>query len=258
MLVTTQLDLAEYSLAAVERELPALWDGVDVLASRTDSIAISGVPLAASLGRERTGRIAGRGFRPGRPGLHGPTWNRISRPCSTSGPSGSRWPPAGPTRSTRALSTTWARRASRCDRCVPSSATSQQNKAADPEADHHLALRLGREAIAGGTGREGPDAAGWTVVRDLCRAAAGGRVRRTGSAQHLRHRVGGTARRRRRRWPPIRGRMRAPCWPAYEAVRKPSQNRTVSRIVIHNLGCTTHQLSPPPLSRWRNTWISQD
>src|SRR6201991_1503887 len=54
LLVTTQLDLAEYSLAAVERELPALWDGVEILASRTDSIAISGVPLAASMGRERT------------------------------------------------------------------------------------------------------------------------------------------------------------------------------------------------------------
>jgi hypothetical protein len=54
MLVTTQLDLADYSLAAVELELPALWKGVDILASRTDSIAISGVPLAASLGRERT------------------------------------------------------------------------------------------------------------------------------------------------------------------------------------------------------------
>ena len=54
MLVTTQLDLAEYSLAAVERELPSLWAGVDVLAARADSISISGVPLAASLGRGRT------------------------------------------------------------------------------------------------------------------------------------------------------------------------------------------------------------
>jgi hypothetical protein len=38
LLVTTQLDLAEYSLAAEERELPTLWQGVDILASRTDSI----------------------------------------------------------------------------------------------------------------------------------------------------------------------------------------------------------------------------
>jgi hypothetical protein len=32
LFVTTQLDLAVYSLAAVERELPALWQGVDILA----------------------------------------------------------------------------------------------------------------------------------------------------------------------------------------------------------------------------------
>jgi arylmalonate decarboxylase len=51
MLITTQLDLSDYSPAAVERELPTLREGVSILSSRCDSISISGVPLAAALGR---------------------------------------------------------------------------------------------------------------------------------------------------------------------------------------------------------------
>jgi hypothetical protein len=55
MLVTTGLDLAEYSLAAVERELPAFHGCLDLLAKKgVDRIALSGVPVASVLGRART------------------------------------------------------------------------------------------------------------------------------------------------------------------------------------------------------------
>jgi maleate cis-trans isomerase len=54
VLVTTGLNLTEYSLAAVERELPVLWERFDLLAKkRVDRIALSGVPVAAALGRKK-------------------------------------------------------------------------------------------------------------------------------------------------------------------------------------------------------------
>ena len=146
MLVTTQLDLAEYSLAAVERELPALWDGVDILASRTDSIAISGVPLAASLGRERTGALLAEAS------------DRAGRACRTDLEShieamqhlgaerialATRWPDALNARIVDYLGQAGIEvRSLRAEQ-----RDLQQNKAAGPEADHHLALRLGREAL---------------------------------------------------------------------------------------------------------------
>lgn len=54
MLVTTGLDLQGHSLEAVEHELPAFWDAVDLFAKRkVDRIALSGVPVASMLGRRR-------------------------------------------------------------------------------------------------------------------------------------------------------------------------------------------------------------
>ena len=54
MLVTTGLNLQGHSLEAVESELPAFWDRVDLLARRkVDRIALSGVPVASMLGRRR-------------------------------------------------------------------------------------------------------------------------------------------------------------------------------------------------------------
>src|SRR5260221_1042771 len=54
MLVTTGLNLAEYSLAAVEQELPVLWQRFDLLAKKkVDRISLSGVPVASALGRKR-------------------------------------------------------------------------------------------------------------------------------------------------------------------------------------------------------------
>ena len=54
MLVTTGLDLQGHSLEAVENELPAFWNAIDLLTRRkVDRIALSGVPVASMLGRKR-------------------------------------------------------------------------------------------------------------------------------------------------------------------------------------------------------------
>ncbi len=56
VLVTTQLNLRDRTLPAVEDELSTLWERFDLLGrmGRLNRIAVSGVPLAAALGRERT------------------------------------------------------------------------------------------------------------------------------------------------------------------------------------------------------------
>jgi maleate cis-trans isomerase len=146
MLVTTQLDLAEYSVAAVERELPAIWESIDVLRGRVDSIALSGVPLAASLGRARTlGLLTAAGERSGLrcstdleahiEALDHLDASRIAM--------ATRWPDELNHRIVSYLGEAGIE--------VLATAAEQrnlaQNKAADPEADHHLALRLGAEAL---------------------------------------------------------------------------------------------------------------
>ncbi|OAN42167.1 hypothetical protein [Mycolicibacterium iranicum] len=147
LLVTTQLNLAEYSLSAVERELPALWQGVDILSSRADSIAISGVPLAASLGRERTSALLAEAA------------DRSGLRCSTDLEAhiaalhhlgaerialATRWPDALNARIVEYL----GQAGIEVRRVEAEQRNLAQNKAADPEADHHLALRLGRAALA--------------------------------------------------------------------------------------------------------------
>ena len=58
MLVTTGLNLKEYSLAAVETELPTLWQRFDLLTKkRVDRISLSGVPVASALGRKKMREI---------------------------------------------------------------------------------------------------------------------------------------------------------------------------------------------------------
>jgi maleate cis-trans isomerase len=147
LLVTTQLDLAEYSLAAVEHELPALWEGVDILASRTDSISISGVPLAAALGRDRMASLLAEAS------------DRVGRRCHTDLEAhieaiqhlgaerialATRWPD---TLNDRIVEYLGQADIEVCS-VQAEQRNLQQNKTAAPEADHHLALRLGRAALA--------------------------------------------------------------------------------------------------------------
>src|SRR5919106_5846035 len=58
MLLTTGLNLREYSLAAVQTELPTLWQRFELLASKkVDRLSLSGVPVASALGRTKMREI---------------------------------------------------------------------------------------------------------------------------------------------------------------------------------------------------------
>jgi len=60
--VTTGLNLKEYSLAAVEQELPVLRSGFELLAKKkVDRISLSGVPVASALGRTKMREILAEG-----------------------------------------------------------------------------------------------------------------------------------------------------------------------------------------------------
>jgi maleate cis-trans isomerase len=147
MLVTTQLNLAEYSLAAVERELPTFWERVDLLASkRCDVIALSGVPVASVLGRARVRELLDD------------MEQRTGRPCSTDLEAhiaalqsfgverlalGSRWP----THVIEALTAYLAESGIEVVVVRRESGDLEQNKSQDPAESHELALRLGREAL---------------------------------------------------------------------------------------------------------------
>jgi len=62
MLVTANLDLADYTEEAVDHELPLMWRHAATLARRgVDRIVIGGVPVGAALGRERVQRILAEG-----------------------------------------------------------------------------------------------------------------------------------------------------------------------------------------------------
>ena len=54
MLMLANLEIADYTIAAVERELPLFWKHVEELAEAgADRIVLTGVPVSAALGRER-------------------------------------------------------------------------------------------------------------------------------------------------------------------------------------------------------------
>lgn len=146
MLVTTQLDLAEYSLAAVERELPTLAEAVDILTGRVDSIALSGVPLAASLGRSRMLGILAEASE--RSGLRCHTdleahIEALKHLGAERIALATRWPDP--------LNHKIVGYLAEAGIDVLATLAEQrdlaQNKSASPEADHQLALRLGREVL---------------------------------------------------------------------------------------------------------------
>ncbi|HKA40500.1 MAG TPA: hypothetical protein VKF40_00795 [Burkholderiales bacterium] len=153
MLVTTGLDLKDYTLAAVERELPALQQRFDVLArKKVDRISLSGVPVASALGRKRMREILAEGE------------SRTGLPCDTDLEAhiatlqhlgatrialATRWPEPVVAALVRYLAEAgieviaFRSRARSLD----------QNKQASPAADHLLALELGGEVLG-----EAPDA----------------------------------------------------------------------------------------------------
>jgi maleate cis-trans isomerase len=54
MLMLANLEIADYAIEAVERELPLFWKHVEALArAGADRVVLTGVPVSAALGRER-------------------------------------------------------------------------------------------------------------------------------------------------------------------------------------------------------------
>ncbi len=147
LLVTSQLDLAEYSLAAVEHELPTFWHRAGVLAEKgVDRLALSGVPLAASLGRTRTLALLDEASQ------------RTGLPCDTDLEAhiaalqhlgaerialATRWPDA----LNAAITTYLGAAGIEVLACRSRGRDLQQNKAASAAADHELALELGTAAV---------------------------------------------------------------------------------------------------------------
>ena len=147
MLVTTGLDLKEYSLAAVEHELPTLEARFDLLAQKkVDRIALSGVPVAAALGRARMRAILAAGA--ARTGIACDT--DLEAHIATLAHFGARrialvtrWPDAVNSALETYLGDAGIEVVARQSRAR----TLDQNKQADPANDHALALELGRAAL---------------------------------------------------------------------------------------------------------------
>ncbi|MGH8618897.1 MAG: hypothetical protein ACREUW_14485 [Burkholderiales bacterium] len=147
LLLTTGLNLTEYSLAAVERELPVLRERFDLLAKKkVDRISLSGVPVAAALGRTRMRQILAEGK--ARTGLacdtdleaHIATLQHFG---ATRIALATRWPEAV----NAALTQYLAEAGIEVLACVSRGRDLAQNKEARPADDHLLALELGRQVL---------------------------------------------------------------------------------------------------------------
>jgi arylmalonate decarboxylase len=147
MLLTTGLNLREYSLAAVEDQLPALWRAFELLATKqVDRLSLSGVPVASALGRAKMREILAR------------AQARTGVPCDTDleahiatlqsfGASrialATRWPDTVNTALTRYL----AEAGIEVIACRSRARSLEANKYASAADDHQLALDLGRAAL---------------------------------------------------------------------------------------------------------------
>ena len=153
MLVTTGLNLKEYSLAAVEQELPTFWERIDLLArKKVDRIALSGVPVAAALGRTKMLEIlAAAHARSGLPcdtdlEAHIATLQHLG---ATRIALATRWPDSVNAALTRYL----ADAGIEVIACRSRARSLQANKESSAADDHLLALELGGQVL-----RETPDA----------------------------------------------------------------------------------------------------
>jgi maleate cis-trans isomerase len=147
MLVTTGLNLQGHSLEAVERELPAFWRAVDLLAKKkVDRIALSGVPVASLLGRKRMLEILAE------------AQQRSGIPCDTDLEAhiaalkhlgatrialATRWHEPTNTALTRYL----AEAGIEVIGLAARGSSLEQHKTADPAADHQLALDLAAQVM---------------------------------------------------------------------------------------------------------------
>ena len=147
VLITTGLNLREYSLAAVEENLPALWQAFDLLASKkADRLSLSGVPVASALGRKKMCEILADAQ--ARTGIACDT--DLEAHIATLQHFGAsrialatRWPEAVNAALTRYL----AEAGIEVIACVSRARSLQENKYSRAADDHELALELGREAL---------------------------------------------------------------------------------------------------------------
>jgi len=148
MLVTTGLNLQGHSLEAVERELPAFWDAVDLFAKRkVDRIALSGVPVASMIGRKRMRELLAEA--PSRSGL--PCDTDLAAHVATLKHFGARrialatrWGEPTNTALTKYLAESEIEVVGIAARGTSFGIA----RSADPAADHLLALELGRKALS--------------------------------------------------------------------------------------------------------------
>jgi maleate cis-trans isomerase len=154
MLVTTGLNLKEYSLAAVETELPTLWQRFDLLAKKkVDRLSLSGVPVASALGRKKMREILAEAQ--SRTGLacdtdleaHIATLQHLG---ATKIALATRWPDSVVSALTRYLAEAGIEVLAVRSR----SRTLDQNKESSAAADHELALELGREVMRAAPGAQ--------------------------------------------------------------------------------------------------------
>ncbi|HYH41284.1 MAG TPA: hypothetical protein VD867_04830 [Burkholderiales bacterium] len=153
MLITTGLNLREYSLAAVEENLPGLWQAFDRLAAKkADRLSLSGVPVASVLGRKKMREILAEAE--SRTGIacdtdleaHIATLKHLG---ATRIALATRWPEAV----NSALTAYLAEAGIEVIACRSRGRSLQENKQSGPADDHDLALELGREVL-----RAAPDA----------------------------------------------------------------------------------------------------
>jgi maleate cis-trans isomerase len=148
MLVTTGLDLRDYTLAAVEQELPALWRAFDLLAKKkVDRLSLSGVPVASVLGRKKMREILAEGEK--RTGLACDTdleahIAALQHLGASKIALATRWPEAV----NAALTAYLAEAGIEVLACASRARTLDQNKLSSAAADHELALELGGKALS--------------------------------------------------------------------------------------------------------------
>ena len=147
MLVTTGLNLKEYSLAAVEQELPTLWQRFELLAQKkVDRLSLSGVPVASALGRPKMLEILAEAR--ARTGLACDTDLEahiavLQHFGATQIALATRWPEAVNAALTRYLAAAGIEVLA----CRSVARTLDQNKASSAADDHQLALELGRQVL---------------------------------------------------------------------------------------------------------------
>ena len=147
MLLTTGLNLTDYTLAAVETELPVLWDRFDLLAGKkVDRLSLSGVPVASALGRTKMREILAEGEK--RTGIACDT--DLEAHIATLQHFGAkkialatRWPD----KVNNALTAYLKEAGIEVVACEAHARTLNQNKYSSAADDHQLALDLGRKVL---------------------------------------------------------------------------------------------------------------